>query len=99
MIFPSRNGNCLGVSAPMRVPRPAAGRMATMRLMFVTRSTSSGIDDSRLARAYAFCEQTSVQQPALEAKSSRPTIRNVVLFCVAMVAAVLDSVLVAVARF
>src|SRR5580692_10178450 len=30
---PSSSRNCLGVSAPMRVPRPAAGRMAAMRLI------------------------------------------------------------------
>ena len=30
---PSSSRNCLGVSAPMRVPSPAAGRMATMWLM------------------------------------------------------------------
>src|SRR5882762_10473381 len=31
---PSSSRNCLGFSAPMRVPIPAAGRMAAIRLMF-----------------------------------------------------------------
>src|SRR6266478_6122313 len=31
---PSSSRNCLGVSAPMRVPIPAAGSMAAIRLMF-----------------------------------------------------------------
>src|SRR5579859_215689 len=38
---PSSSRNCLGVSAPMRVPSPAAGRMAAMRLMFwIARDTA-----------------------------------------------------------
>ena len=50
---PSSSRNCLGVSAPMRVPSPAAGTIAAMRLMAVStgpaqrgeESTPSGTPD------------------------------------------------------
>src|SRR5271163_31695 len=49
---PSSSRNCFGVSAPMRVPRPAAGRMAAMRLILGATRLDRNIDGAANFRVY-----------------------------------------------
>src|SRR6266436_6596706 len=53
---PSNSKNCLGVSAPMRVPSPAAGRMAAMRFIVLR-------DAAREMRGQQTSECTSTTAP------------------------------------